>query len=305
LDGLNQLKPLLGYLPPQALAQGDFGKALLSVGLWSVLLLVLSYRWFQQLAQPTVTPPTLATAGRNWTFPGPVGAIFSKQLRYLVRNSLSYVQLGAIAVVLGLWGKAVQPLWGTGGPWVAVLGVNLVLFLNSQRFNSIFAYDQQGFKTYLCAPVAGETVLWAYNLSHLLWVTGQILVGLCVIQGLWGQVDLQVLLAVLVTLGVLGVGYSAVGNSCSIYFPVSLTFGVGGRRGGSTVLLIALLANLGTSLLILPLLLFSFLTRYNGLWGNCGLLLCLGLAGLGYRALLPGQGRAMYQNREKLLTRLL
>ncbi|WP_287129880.1 hypothetical protein [Candidatus Cyanaurora vandensis] len=322
---LSPWQGLLKFLPPQALAIGmaelqqgqlsGLGLALVVVLGWCLGLLALGYWCFGRLALQVETGGT--KAGRtSWHLPDAwwglstgTGAILNKQLRYLGRNPLSYFLLVPVVVVFGGLGLGIsaESFREWGGLWVLV-GVSNGFLFSAQFANNMFGFDGPGFKTYLLSPVPWQQVLLAHNLAQGVWILPQVFGGVLLLQGLTGGLRLDLLPLTVMSVVVLGVVYSLLGNWFSILVPTRLEFGVQRRRRNFPLgLALAPLAGLGVNLVVLlPLVLLVLGAHWlqNTLLLQTGTILIMGIALLVYPAGLNAQASWLETRQDQVLERL-
>lgn len=168
-------------------------------------------------------------------------AIFAKEVRYLARNTATYLTiLSALIFPLVLLRSPQRsgPGRHAGGPmsWMdglwGVMWIGYVFALNLHYFASVFAFDAAGFRQYLLTPLHWRRLLTGKNLAVWLLLTVEITLILCGVFLLDSRLRPErVFFIACSTLIALAV-YSTVGNFLSIFFPYRVNYGIPAKRSG-------------------------------------------------------------------------
>jgi hypothetical protein len=181
---------------------------------------------------------------------GQTSALFAKEVRYLARNTATYLTiLSALIFPLVLFRSPQRP-YGAGrfswadGLW-GVLWIGYVFALNLHFFASVFAFDAAGFRQYLLAPLDWRRLLVAKNLAVWLLLAFEIALILAGVYLLDGRLKPErVFFVACSTLIALAV-YSTVGNFLSIFFPYRVNYGIPAKRSGEKWSGVNFLAQIG------------------------------------------------------------
>lgn len=177
-------------------------------------------------------------------------AIFAKELRYLARNTATYLTvLSALIFPLVIFRSPQRSLPSAGFRWAdglwSVLWIGYVFALNLHYFASIFAFDAAGFRQYLLAPLDWRRLLVGKNLAVWFLLAVEITLILGGIYLLDGQLKPEraffTVCSMLVALAV----YSTVGNFLSILFPYRINYGIPAKRSGEKWSGVNFIAQLG------------------------------------------------------------
>jgi ABC-2 type transport system permease protein len=320
-----ELAPVARFLPPEvaessiaAALRGNAGAFGLEAGMLAVYGLVFfelfdarvraQYRGetlSEARAPEVMTARTPARAGwRLGSIPGPVAAVFEKEIRYLSRNARLMLGIAIPPIIVAYFGfssdlRAHSPLSTRSPDLLFAIGLAAVELAQISAYNSL-AYDGAGIQLFLIAPLTFRQVLAGKNLAQgavafvqavLVWVTVWIMFG--------APGRLNVLALVLALLfGLLS--EFAVGNLMSLYFPLPLQFGTLRSRGASRT------AGLGlflTLLLVLgvPAAIFLLARSRNQIWMAALVFAALaGIAAVGYGRILGRCNRIATDRRERL-----
>ncbi len=225
---------------------------------WTGIVQVAGYAIFTRLA----TSPRTGTSSRARTaaipaqsqrlslklpfLPDQVSAIFAKEIVYLMRNTVTWLNTANILVITLIALRPAQQLqpglshrddpvsgstgmaWGEFG-WIATMA-GYTMLINFQNFSAIFAFDASGFRQYLLAPISWLRILLGKNLSVWMLMSGQtalILIGTQLIYGTLTMGRSVMLICAVVT----AMSLCAIfGNLMSIHFPYPADFGIRRRR---------------------------------------------------------------------------
>jgi ABC-2 type transport system permease protein len=246
--------------------------------------------------------------------PGPVAAMAEKELRYLVRNSITLMNLFVpplvsvfLAYQLGHFSRiAARPGPAPAPSQFLFPGlIGYILLLVTAPAYNCFAYDGRGIQTYLVVPVRFREILLGKNLATGLVLAFEALLTGTLLSFLIGLPPFAVLMATLSGVVFVTLVQLTVGNLTSLYYPRRLEFGQlrNQRASGITVLVL-----LGMQFaLILVISVVFLVTRWlAGLWATFALFLVLsaGAAGI-YGVILEKCSAVAVAQREVLTEKLI
>ena len=259
-------------------------------------------------AEAAGTPSAIAA----W-LPGPVAAMAEKELRYLVRNSITLMNLFVpplVSVFLAYQLGHLSRMAARSAPAPAPSQflfpglIGYILLLVTAPAYNCFAYDGRGIQTYLVVPVRFKEILLGKNLATGLVLAFEALLTGTLLSFLIGLPPFAVLMATLSGVVFATLIQLTVGNLTSLYYPRRLEFGQlrNQRASGITVLVL-----LGMQFaLILVISGVFLLTRWlAGLWATFALFLVLsaGAAGI-YGVILEKCSAIAVAQREVLSEKL-
>lgn len=240
-----------------------------------------------------------------------VAALFEKDLRYLLRNTMAYLTLltPALIILLLSMGRRGSPhpkITGfmLGSSTYFPMGVAYVLLTVVGLAYNNMAYDGPGLPMLFAAPVRFREVMVAKNLLHSIILAAEVIVIFVLVQLVGGPCPPAVVgLTLAGALWAFLMNLTA-GNLVSLYFPRKLKPGQMRRQQASGM---AVLVTLGVQVavggLVAGLYLFS---RWVGNMAWCGLGL-VGLSGItwvAYRRVLNLVSGIAWKRREALLAEL-
>ena len=254
-----------------------------------------------------------STVRAGWNVAGlspTVAALFEKDLRYLLRNTIAYLTLLApvlvvIVLALGHSGShAKQPFFMRSSSLLYPASVGYVmLILLGLAFNNL-GYDGPGLGMLLAAPIRFRDVLVAKNLLHTMVVGAQVLMVSVLVRLVVGPTPPLVVAVTLAGALLVLLTDLAVGNLVSLYFPRRLIYGQMRRQQASGM---AAVASMGTQVLLAALVAGSYLlSRWAGHLAWCGVafLVLAGAAWVAYRRVLDLASGIALKRREVLMTEL-
>src|SRR5260370_34088676 len=180
-------------------------------------------------AEATGTPSAIAA----WRA-GPVAAMAEKELRYLVRNSITLMNLFVpplvsvfLAYQLGHFSRIAARPGSAPAPsqflFPGLIGY-ILLLVTAPAYNC-FAYDGRGIQTYLVVPVRFKEILLGKNLATGLVLAFEALLTGTLLGFLIGLPPFTVLMATLSGGGFLTLIQRTVGNRTSVDYPHRLGVG--------------------------------------------------------------------------------
>ncbi|HYE73011.1 MAG TPA: hypothetical protein VEF04_06765, partial [Blastocatellia bacterium] len=177
-------------------------------------------------------------------------AVFAKEMRYLLRNTATYLTIiSALIFPLVLFRSPQRASSGRGFGWadglVGVLWIGYVFALNLHYFASIFAFDAAGFRQYLLAPLDWRRILIGKNMATWLLLATEILAIICGIYLVDGYISPQRIFFTICSMLIALAIYSTIGNYLSIYFPYRVNYGIPAKRSSEKWSGINFIAQLG------------------------------------------------------------
>lgn len=264
-------------------------------------------------AQQVAREAAAASALAAW-LPGPVAAMAGKELHYLLRNTITLMNLFVpplISVFLAyqvghlsrLAARSAQTPMPSEFLFPGLIGY-ILLIVTAPAYNC-FAYDGRGIQTYLVAPVRFSEILLGKNLATGLVLGFEALLTGTLLSFLIGRPPFAMLMATLGGLVFVALMQLTVGNLTSLYYPRRLEFGqLRNQRASGITVLILLGMQIGLILVVSGVFL---LTRWlAGLWATFGLfvMLSVGAAAI-YRAMLEKCSTIALAQREVLTEKLI
>ncbi len=324
---LTRLSPAEAVLPPgmaasviidnnTRIALSEFAGLLVYCGLlgWALSVrLRAEYRGenLSEARRPETDERSTVRAGWSLTGASPtVAALFEKDLRYLVRNSMAYFTLLAPVIVVVFLSldrpgpHAKHPFFFNSSSFLYPVGIGyVVLTLFGLAYNSL-GYDGAGVAMLLSAPIRFRDVMISKNLIHAMIAVLEMAIVTVLVQFVAGPTPP---LIVAVTLaGALWVILAnlAVGNLVSLYFPRKLQFGQMRRQKASGM---AAALTLGIQAPVLGLAVGAYLlARWAGRleWCGAAYLVLAVAAWIGYRRVLNLTSDIAWKRRETLIAEL-
>ncbi len=263
----------------------------------------------KRAAENAGTPSAIAM----W-LPGPVAAMAEKELRYLIRNSITLMNLFVpplISVFLAYRLSHFPRIAVRSMPapvsseflFPGLIGY-ILLILTAPAYNC-FAYDGRGIQTYLVAPVRFSEILLGKNLATGLVLGFEALLTGTLVSFLMGWPPWPVLMATLGGVLFVTLLQLTVGNLTSLYYPRRLEFGqLRNQRASWITVLVLLGMQIGLILVVSGVF---FLTRWlAGLWATSALFLVLSVGAAGiYRTILERCSGIALTQREVLTEKLI
>ena len=266
----------------------------------------------QRTATKTLAKPESSVAGVSALVPGEIAAIIQKELCYLKRNGIAWMNLLLPLLLVLLFTMQsftqrhhgqIEALSRSSG-WFFFGAVGYVLLLVLAPSYNAFAFEGRGLQVFFTAPVRFRSVILAKNLLLLLLIAMEVAAVLVLlrVRGLWPGP--QQFVTTLAAMGYIIPAQLTIANWASIAYPRKLEFGSmrNQRASGMTVLIL-----LGT---YITLGLSSFVVILAGKWsGNpwvsAGVFLLLAAAATsGYVASLDPLSSFAEKKREVLLDAL-
>lgn len=208
----------------------------------------------------------LATVASSF-LPGPVAAVFEKELRYVFRNTTMILNLILPLILIAFFaiawsGPRQRPGLLTRSPELAFPSAVAYMFLIlAPLAHNSFAFDGRGIQLLFVAPVRFRDVLLGKNLTLGLILAAETVVVWLVVSLLFRPPEAMIVIATFSVLLFAALVHLIVGNWLSLQFPRRLDFGQYRRRtAGVTVLL-----GLGLQVVLLGLAVIIYLlTRQLG-----------------------------------------
>jgi len=241
--------------------------------------------------------------------PAPVAAVFEKECRYLLRNSVmllnSFLPVLLVAFFGLAWsGPRQRPGLFTRFPALAFPGgVAYVALIVGQFVLNIFAYDGRGLQLWFVAPIRFRDVLVGKNLMFGLLLAVEAGLVWLAVSLLFRPPEAVIVVATLAGLLFVMLLHFLVGNWLSLKFPRRFEFGKYRRRPSGMTMLIAFALQF---VMIATAAAVTLLARWTGrIWLIAVVFFCLSGILLGvYRATLDRFTRLAESQREVLTTQL-
>jgi len=331
LPGVTRLVSAVRALPPSmAAATVTFGRAgylgkacaeflgLLAycgvVGWFLAIRLRAEYRGenLSEARRPSAEARAPVRAGWNVTGVSPtVAALFEKDLRYLLRNTMAYLTLLTPALIIlalsmGRRGSPNPKITGIilGSSTYFPMGVAYVLLtVVGLAYNSM-AYDGPGLPILFAAPIRFRDVMVAKNLLHSIVFSAEVILVFVLVQLVGGHCPPAIVgLTLAGALWAFLMNLTA-GNLVSLYFPRKLKPGQMRRQQGSGM---AVLVTLGVQVVVGGLATGLYLfSRWAGniVWCGAGLVGLSGITWVAYQRVLDLVSGIAWKRREALLAEL-
>ncbi len=240
-----------------------------------------------------------------------VAALFEKDLRYLLRNTMAYLTLLTPALVIlvlsmGRRGSPHPKITGfiLGSSTYFPMGVAYVLLtVVGLAYNSL-AYDGLGLPMLFAAPLRFRDVMVAKNLLHSMVLAAEVIIVFVLVQFVGGPTP-----PVIVGLTLAGALWAflmnlTAGNLVSLYFPRKLKPGQMRRQQASGL---SVLVSLGVQVVVAGLAAaLYFLSRWAGntAWCVVCFLVLAGITWVAYRHVLDLVSGIALKRREALMAEL-
>jgi ABC-2 type transport system permease protein len=241
--------------------------------------------------------------------PGPVAAIFEKEVRYLSRSGpMLFTLIMPVFVLLVL--RLGPTNSGSGGflvhaPNLAFpMGAGYTLLLLTNLVYNNFGGDGPGLQLFFASPVPFRKIVLGKNLAHMAVLTLEIVLVWLAVCLMYRPPSIDVTLATLAALLFAAPANLAAGNLLSIYSPKKIEYGTFGRQNASRT---TVLASLGIQIGIVSLcalgLLFS--RHYGNFWLATPIFFVLAtFTCAGYVLVLNRVNRMALDRRETLISDL-
>lgn len=270
---LPYFSPFPGSLAGYALAgtaRRDWLAMLENLGGLSVYAVVcgtlLAWRYAQQFrgeelsetaapARPAQNVPKVSRAesgpGGFALLPPAVSAVVLKEVKYLMRNSFSFISLAMPPLLVLLFSTQLAGAKPTAtrhalSPHLFFPGMMayLVLMLMAASYNS-FAFEGRGMQTYFMVPVKFRDVLLGKNLTHAAIVAIEITFCAGVVAWRVGLPPTPIFISTMVAVVFAVVGQLTIANWSALSFPKKMEFGkMQGQRNSGMAVLIAFAAQI-------------------------------------------------------------
>jgi ABC-2 type transport system permease protein len=242
----------------------------------------------------------------------PVSAIFSKELKYLYRNSMLLMNIFMPLILIVFFSMTASmpsrhggasPLGRFNGSF-AYPGAVAYLFLLIMNFcpNNL-AYEGRGIERYFLSPIKFRDVMLAKNLFHGTLVGLEALLVLGVLTAMGHTPSLLIIAATWAALPFAALMHFGVGNWLSLQYPRKFEFGVRRQRPSGMTMLISfglLAAVMGTLALVGAICIWL-----AGLWLLPIVYLAVSAAALvAYRAMLESTSQQAIAQRDPLIEQL-
>ena len=263
---------------------------------------------------PVANPAMESAAAREVSglISAPVAAIFSKELKYLYRNSmlLMNIFMPLILIVFFSMTASMPSRHGGASPFgrfngsFAYPGAVAYLFLLIMNFcpNNL-AYEGRGIERYFLSPIKFRDVMLAKNLFHGTLVGLEALLVLGVLTAMGHTPSLLIIAATWAALPFAALMHFGVGNWLSLQYPRKFEFGMRRQRPSGMTMLISfglLAAVIGTLALVGAICIWL-----AGLWLLPFVYLALsGGALVAYRAMLESTSQQAIAQRDPLIEQL-
>ncbi|MFZ1930167.1 MAG: hypothetical protein WAU50_13600 [Candidatus Sulfotelmatobacter sp.] len=326
------LAPVQAILPPglaaDAIVQGIYPQwpvALSSLALLCGFIIVIGYglhlRLLAQYHGENLNETIAASAfpqdrplRLGWRlpgFPGPVAAVFEKEVRYLLRSGPMLLNLVMPIFALlvfrfgGMNAARHSGLFVARTPNLAfpLAAAYTLLMLTNLVYNT-FGGDADGIQFFYASPVSFRQIVLGKNLTHATILCFEIVIALIAVTLLYGRPALDIRIATLAGLLFAAPVNFAVGNILSLYSPKKLDYSKFGRQRASQT---TVLISLALQIVVVGVGVSVFWTaRYLGnSWIAALLLLLLAAASLTiYSMVLNRLDRLARERRETLIAEL-
>jgi ABC-2 type transport system permease protein len=261
--------------------------------------------------QPTAQGHSEVRVGWNVAGISPtVAALFEKDLRYLLRNTMAYFTLLAplmVVVVMSLNHGGAHPrhpvFWRSSSILFPLSLAYVIVTLANFLYNSL-GYDGPGLPMLVAAPIRFCDVLAAKNLLYSLVFGVECFAVFVLVE--WGVGRTPPLVVAVALAGALWAWLTnlTAGNLASLYLPFKMIPGEMRRHRASGL---AVAASLGAQVLLAGLAAtLYFLSRWAGHLGWCGVafLVLAGVAATAYRRVLDLSSGIAWKRREALMAQL-
>jgi ABC-2 type transport system permease protein len=330
---LAALQPFPPGLAGRALAAGAEGNApaaLVSTGLLGAYALAFGHLLHRRLRaqyrgedlgeSPAATASPAAASAASFSsassasfgssfLPGPVAAVFDKELRYLYRNSMTALNLVLPLLLIILFSFTWSgPRRGAGlitrSPELAFPGAVAYMFLILAPFaHNSFAFDGRGIQLLLAAPVPFRAVLLGKNLLFGLIVAVETAVVWLMVSILFRPPGAWMALATIAGVLFALLIHFMVGNWLSLAFPRRFEFAQYRRRASGVSVLVGLLLQI--ALMGFFAIVFVLARGFRRAWLLPLILFILSAIALAaYRVTLERFTRFAAEKREVLTTQL-
>ena len=326
------LAPVQAILPPglaaDAIVQGIYPQwpvALSSLALLCGFIIVIGYglhlRLLAQYHGENLNETIAASAfpqdrplRLGWRlpgFPGPVAAVFEKEVRYLLRSGPMLLNLVMPIFALlvfrfgGMNAARHSGLFVARTPNLAfpLAAAYTLLMLTNLVYNT-FGGDAGGIQFFYASPVSFRQIVLGKNLTHATILCFEIVIALIAVTLLYGRPALDIRIATLAGLLFAAPVNFAVGNILSLYSPKKLDYSKFGRQRASQM---TVLISLALQIVVVGVGVSVFWTaRYLGnSWIAALLLLLLAAVSLTiYSMVLNRLDRLARERRETLIAEL-
>ena len=326
------LAPVQAILPPglaaDAIVQGIYPQwpvALSSLALLCGFIIVIGYglhlRLLAQYHGENLNETIAASAfpqdrplRLGWRlpgFPGPVAAVFEKEVRYLLRSGPMLLNLVMPIFALlvfrfgGMNAARHSGLFVARTPNLAfpLAAAYTLLMLTNLVYNT-FGGDAGGIQFFYASPVSFRQIVLGKNLTHATILCFEIVIALIAVTLLYGRPALDIRIATLAGLLFAAPVNFAVGNMLSLYSPKKLDYSKFGRQRASQM---TVLISLALQIVVVGVGVSVFWTaRYLGnSWIAALLLLLLAAVSLTiYSMVLNRLDRLAQERRETLIAEL-
>jgi ABC-2 type transport system permease protein len=242
----------------------------------------------------------------------PVAAMFSKELKYLYRNSMLLMNIFMPLILIVFFSMTASMPSRHGGPSpfgrfnssFAYPGAVAYLFLLIMNFcpNNL-AYEGHGIERYFLSPIKFRDVMLAKNLFHGTLVALEALLVLGLLTAMGHTPNLLIIAATWAALPFAALMHFGVGNWLSLQYPRKFEFGMRRQRPSGMTMLISfglLAAVMGTIALTGAICIWL-----AGMWLLPFVYLALsGAALIAYRAMLESTSQQAIQQRDPLIEQL-
>jgi ABC-2 type transport system permease protein len=269
----------------------------------------------QSPAPASVANPAMESAAAREVsdlISAPVAAIFSKELKYLYRNSmlLMNIFMPLILIVFFSMTASMPSRHGGASPFgrfngsFAYPGAVAYLFLLIMNFcpNNL-AYEGRGIERYFLSPIKFRDVMLAKNLFHGTLVGLEALLVLGVLTAMGHTPSLLIIAATWAALPFAALMHFGVGNWLSLQYPRRFEFGVRRQRPSGMTMLISF--GLLAAVMGIIALTGAICIWLAGLWLLPIVYLALSAAALvAYRAMLKSTSQQAIAQRDPLIEQL-
>lgn len=315
----------------------DYILALGTLAAYTVLIIYVTY-WIARRAALDAGGAAVAAAKRassdraserlgrqyaGWRLPflsAELSAVIEKEMRYALRNA----QLRAVALMplilivmklaqtglVNQRGRTMQEIlvydesfvrYGEG--LLAAAGVLYVFMILSSLVCNLFAYEGEGMRTLILAPVKRRTILVGKNLTHASIALFISTVLIIINELVFRDLTIGALLFAALSFIIFAALFTLIGNSLSMRYPRRLQFGkrlnVSGVTGLLVLPVLASLGGLPLAAAVAGYLAQSLIVKYATLALFAAVALAL------YSLLIKRQGRDLARREQEILTAMM
>jgi ABC-2 type transport system permease protein len=239
-------------------------------------------------------------------WPGPIAAMFEKEIRYLSRSGQMLLALLSpllLTVLFKFQSNTGNPLMRTSSRAFQV-GAALAVMSTMNMFQNSFGGDGGGLQMFYAAPVKFRQIMLGKNLAHAA-VCAAELAAVSLALAFFGLIPpIEVVVSTLAAALFAIIAEATVGNMLSLYVPKKIDFGKFNRQQGSPAAVLASLAGIVAIFGLSALVLFVS-PMLGSIWIATGIMTTLTCAAaFAYFGVLNQVDRIAFSRQEKLLAEI-